>query len=399
MKILQVYPYYYPAWNYGGVTRVVYEISKRLHKMGHDVTVYTTDALDSKSRVKVKSNPTIINGVKTFYFKNLSNYLTYRHHIPLPLGMFLKIKNEVKRYDIVHLHGYRHMLNVIIHYYAKKFGIPYVLQAHGDLPRIGKQRLKKLYDRVWGDRILKDASRVIALTKTEAEQCKKMGVNEDKIEIIPNGIDLSEYDNLPEKGGFRKKYKIKDDEKIILYLGRIHKIKNIDLLVRAFADLTKKLDTVRLVIVGPDDGFLATIKKQIKDLNIEDKVLLTGPLYGKNKLEAYVDADVYVLPSRYETFPNTVLEACACGTPIVKTEAEHKLRWIHKKVGYVVEYDDKKHLRDVIFKILSDEKLKRGFGEEGRRLVKERFSWTKITEKFEEVYALVVRSKLETGLK
>jgi len=390
MRILQVYPYYYPAWNYGGVTRVVYEISKRLCEMGHDVTVYTTDALDSKSRIRIKSNPTIINGVKTFYFKNLSNYLTYKHHIPLPLEMPLKIKNEVKRYDIVHLHGYHHMLNVIVHYYAKKIGVPYVLQPHGSLPRIiEKQRLKKLYDWVWGYKILKDASKVIALTKTEAEQCKMMGVDEDKIEIIPNGIDLSEYENLPGRGEFRKKYLL--NEKIILYLGRIHKIKGPDLLARAFAELSKEIDNVKLVIAGPDDGYLTSLKKLVADLEISDKVLFTGPLYGEEKLRAYVDADVYVLPSVYETFPVSVLEACACGVPVIVTDRCGIADIIDNKVEYVVEYN-KDQLKDAIIKVLSDEGLRRRFGEEGKRLVREKFGWDVVVAKVENIYRNVTRS-------
>ena len=385
MKILQVYPYFYPAWSYGGVTRVAYEISRRLADRGHEVTVYATDALDNKSRIKMNSNPTYINGMKIYYFKNLSNYLTYKYHLPLPLEMLFRIKEEVKKFDVIHLQGYSHSLNVLVHHYTKKYRIRYVLQAHGALPRIiEKQRLKKLYDWVWGYKILRDASKVIALTNTEVEQYKMMGVDEGKIEIVPNGIDLSGYENLPERGEFRKKYLIREDEKIILYLGRIHKIKGIDLLVKAFADLIKELDNVRLVIAGPDDGFLSTLKGQIEDLKIGDRILFTGPLYERDKLEAYVDADVYVLPSVYEIFGITVLEACACGTPVIVTDRCGIADFVDK-VGYVVEYDVVQ-LRAAIFKILSDEGLKRRFGEEGEKLVRNEFDWSAIIKRIEKVY-------------
>ena len=69
----------------------------------------------------------------------------------------------------------------------------------------------------------------------------EMGVSKNKIEIIPNGINLSDYQNLPEKGEFRKKYGIKNDEKIILYLGRINRIKGIDMLIEAFSDVSNDL--------------------------------------------------------------------------------------------------------------------------------------------------------------
>ena len=102
-----------------------------------------------------------------------------------------------------------------------------------------------------------------------------MGVPEEKIAIIPNGIDLSEYASLPPEGSFKKKFGIKEKEKIVLYLGRIHKIKGIDILVKAFANVIKKLDSVRLVVVGPDDGYLSELQALIKALRIEDNVLIT----------------------------------------------------------------------------------------------------------------------------
>jgi glycosyltransferase involved in cell wall biosynthesis len=390
MKILQVYPYFYPAWSYGGVTRVVYEISKYLADRGHEVTVYATDALDDKSRVKPSSNPTYIDGVRTYYFRNLSNYLSSKYHLPLPLGMPFRIKEEVKKFDVIHLHGYPHSLNVLVHHYAMKYGIPYVINTHGAvLPFFQKYGLHKIFSIFFGHRILKDATKVIALTKTEAEQYKKICVDEDKIEIVPNGIDLSEYDTLPKRGEFRKKYSIRDDEKMILYLGRIHKIKGIDLLVNAFADLVNELDDVRLVIGGHDDGFLSTLKGQIDGLKIDDRVLFTGPLYERDKLKAYVDADVYVLPSVYEIFGITLLEAWACSTPVIVTD-RCGIADIVDKVGYVVEYD-KEQLRDAIFKVLSDERLRRKFGEEGKRAVM-KFEWDKSARKVEIVYGKITKN-------
>jgi glycosyltransferase involved in cell wall biosynthesis len=263
------------------------------------------------------------------------------------------------------------------------------------LPFFAKQRLKRVYDQVWGNNILKDASKVIALTRTEADQYKKMGVDENKIEIVPNGIDLSEYDNLPERGEFRRKYLIRDDEKIILYLGRIHKIKGVDLLVKAFADLIKESDDVRLVIAGPDDGFLSTLSGQIEDLKIDDKILFAGPMYERDKLEAYVDADVYVLPSVYETFPVTVLEACACGTPVIITD-RCGIVDIVERVGHVVEYEyGGAQLRDAVFEVLSDDGLRRRFGEEGQRLVRAEFGWDGIVKSVEELYKDCINGKVK----
>ena len=389
MKILVVVDFFKPFWSAGGIARVSYDISRRLVDMGHEVTVYSNgDGRDSPIIVE-KNQPTIVDGMTVYYFKNLFRYLAKKTNVDSLYLPPIIAKRELKEFDIIHVHTFRSIMVIPIWYYAKKYNIPYILQAHGSvLPFFQKQCLKKIFDLFFGYRILRDASKIIASTKIEAEQYKKMGVDEGKIEIVPNGIDLSEL-NLPERGEFRKKYKIKD-EKIILYLGRIHKIKGIDLLMKAFVGLIKEMGDVRLVIVGQDDGFLSTLKRQIEDLKIGDKILLTGPIPEKDKLGAYVDADVYVLPSVYETFPVTVLEACACGTPVIVTDRCGIANIVNNNnVGYVVEYN-KDQLQDAIFKILINEELRRYFGEGGKKLVREKFSWDIVVEQLEKIYGDII---------
>lgn len=377
MKILQVIPYLTPRR--GGDVNVAYNISTQLIKRGHDVTIATTDFELDEEYVRSIEN----KGITVMPFHSIAN-----------LGFFLFspnikkwAKENIKNYDIVHLHDFRSYQNNIIHKYSKRFHVPFVLQAHGSLPRImEKRRLKGLYDLIWGNKILHGASKLIALNNKEAEQYKENGVDDNKIKIIPNGIDLSKYRSLPKRGEFRKKFDIADNEKLILYLGRIHKIKGIDLLVMVFADLIKEVDNAKLVIVGPDSGFLSMLQKQINDLKINNKILFTGPLYERDKLRAYVDSDIFVLPSVYESFPVTALEACACGTSVIVTDRCGIADIIDNKVGYVVKYDEDQ-LMDAIFKVLSDEKLRGGFGEAGRKLIKERFDWGKIVKRVEKVYS------------
>jgi len=115
--------------------------------------------------------------------------------------------------------------------------------------------------------------------------------------------------------------------KILSYVVAISR--RVDVFVKAFANVIEKLDDVRLVVVGPDDEYLGELRALVKALRMEDKVLITGPLYGEDKLEAYVDADVYVLPSRYETFPMG-LEAYACGSLRNFTEMLY-LASLHKR--------------------------------------------------------------------
>ena len=384
MKILQVIPYFAPAWDYGGPVSAAYNLSKELSKRGHSITVYTTDTLNSEDRIK--ENEETKDGIKIRRFKNWSNSIASKHKIFLSPSMISGIRNNLKEFDVVHMFEYRTIQNIIVHHYAKKYRIPYILQAHGSLPRImDKQKFKQIYDRLWGHRLLKDASKVIALTSAEVEQYKRMGVSDEKIEIIPNGIDLSEFENLPKRGEFRKKYGLNSGQKIILYLARIHKIKGPDLLARAFAGLIKELATAKLVIVGPDDGYLPSLKELIKELGIEEKVLFTGPLYGREKLEAYVDADVYILPSVYETFPISVLEAFACGTPVIVSNQCGIADVISGQAGYSVEYD-KNQLHNAVVAILTKVELTDRFRKKGCKLVREKFTWSRIIEQLEHLY-------------
>jgi len=153
--------------------------------------------------------------------------------------------------------------------------------------------------------------------------------------------------------------------------------------------LSEEVDNVKVVIVGPDDGYLPALKILIVDLEVNDKVLFTGPLYGQEKLEAYVDAEVYVLPSSYEIFGITLLEACACGTPVVVTDRCGIADVINGQAGLVVPYD-KEQLRQALLHILGNDKLRREFGEKGKLLVRERFNWEKIAEQIEDLYKRVL---------
>lgn len=375
MKILQVINFFSPLHG-GGSIEVVYQLSKVLIQRGHDVAVYTSDFELDQNYINS------LSGVRIYPFHS---WLTLaRFH--LTPGVINTSKKELKNFDVIHLHNYRTFQNIVMHHYAKKYNIPYVLQAHGSLTTFfQKGMLKKIFDTMWGYQILKDASKVIALTPAEAEQYKRMGVSEDKIEIIPNGIDLSEFGNLPERGEFRRKYSLNDNQKIILFLGRIHQTKGLDLLAKAFAQLSNEVKDVKLVIVGPDDGYLPALKELIKELKIEGKVMFTGMLNGTDKLRAYVDADVFVNPRADEIFGLVFLEAFACGLAVICSKGCGLADTINGQAGLVVAYD-KDQLSNAISHMLSDDKMRLQFGKKGKLLVREKFNWEKIAGQVEDVY-------------
>jgi len=390
MNILQVVPWFATGKVASGYVQVVYNISKELVKRGHQVEIYASNALDMKRKIGSKNSTIIIDGVKINYFNYVMHYYTFF----LTPSMISAVKKRLTDFDVIHIHDVRSFQSMIIFHYARKHNIPYVLQAHGSLPRIGRWRkIKMLLDVLFGYKLLKNASRVIALSEVEADQYKAMGVPEEKIVIIPNGIDLSEYAELPPKGTFKKKFNIPDDKKIILYLGRIHKIKGIDFLVKAYAHLINEMnfkDAV-LVIAGPDDGYLSEVKSLVQGLGVSNSVVFTGPLYGKDKISAYVDSEVYVLPSRYEIWGMTVLEAYACSKPVIASKVGGLKDLVNNgETGLLFEPGNVEQLARNILYLLNDNDEAKEMGLKGKEFVKENLTIESVVTKLEKVYEEIV---------
>ena len=386
MNILYVLPYFNPKR--GGDVNVCANLAREFVKRGHEVTILTTDfELDVNYLNYIEEQ-----GINVVHSKVLFN-----------LGLFIYspemkkwLNKNISNFDIIHLHTFRAYQNNIIHEYSKKYKVPYILQAHGSvLPFFQKQKLKKVYDHIWGYKLLQDASKVIALTETELEQYKEMKIPENKIKIVPNGINLSEYQDLPKKGEFRKKYGIKDDDKVILYLGRLNKTKGIDLLIKSFSEISKELNKVKLVIAGPDDGFLSALKELSNNLMLDDNILFTGPIYKTEKMAAYVDASVFVTPS-FSGFPMTFLESCACGTPVVTTNKGDELNWI-TNIGYTIQYE-KNSLKDTLVKILKNDELLENLSEKCSKFVQVNFNLEITINKFQELYEKVLNAKKKPNL-
>jgi glycosyltransferase involved in cell wall biosynthesis len=194
------------------------------------------------------------------------------------------------------------------------------------------------------------------------------------------------------------KFSLPESKKIILYLGRINKIKGIDFLIKGYSYLKKndKYKDALLVIVGPDDGYLAEVRTMISSQGLRDKVALVGPLYGRAKLEAYIDAEVFVLPSRYEAFPTTVLEAYGCSKPIIASRIDslHGIV-IHGVTGFHFEKGDARELAYYLGYAMDNPADIRKMGFEGRRLLERQFSIKVVVDKLELLYKEVVENRRE----
>ena len=377
MKILHVIVAFNPK--HGGVVNFCSILANRLAQNGHDVTIITSDYIYDSEYARTLKNVKIIPFP---YFFRIGLFI-------ITPGMKKWLNANIKKFDIIHLHEFQSYQNNVVFSYALKHRVPYILQAHGLAPDIMESSiLKKMYNNVWGYKILDNATKLLALTKIEENEYFSMGVPLQKIIIVPNGIDLLKFKNLPDKGNFKRKYSLKDDEKVILFLGRIHEIKGIDLLLVAFSKLIKSYPNVKLVFIGPDDGYLMKAQKLITELMINEKIKFVGPLFNTDKIEAYIDADVYVLPSKYDAFPSTVLEALLCGTPTIITNGCCIADMI-KDVGYVVS-NNAVELEHTLFLILSKDKDIKMI-QKGINLVEKKFDLSLITNQIEDTYKSILQ--------
>lgn len=387
LNILQVVSTPPFSWETGGCARAVYELTKGLARIGNSVNLLTTDLYKVNQRYDPKKCLEIIENVEITRFKLLNYYLAWNYKIYFSPGLIRFIKNNVQKFDIVHLHDLISPHGTATARYCKKYDIPYVLSAHGSVFWLQQKGImNRLYFK-FGLDIMKGASKLIALNDIERKQYIALGISPKLIEIVPNSVDNRQYENLPSYGIFRKKHGLKD-EKIILYLGRINKIKGIDLLLDAFSLMSK--DNKILVIVGPDEGFLDQLKMKSKTLGIERYVMFMDPLFDMDKFEAYVDANVYVLPSRYEMFPYTVIESLACGTPVVITERCAMSNLIGES-GRVSKFD-KNSLKNSIIEML-DDKNNRKASISGKKMVKEKFDISVTVKQMESIYENILQEK------
>ena len=340
-----------------------------------------------KTRLDVpKNKPVDVDGIPTYYFRNISNLLT-RNNFYTPYFLPFIAKKEIKNFDVIHIHTYRSTMAIFVYYYARKYKIPYVLQAHGSVPRIiEKKGLKYLFDIFFGYKILRDASKVIAVSDVEVDQYVKMGVPREKIVVIPNGIDISSFNDLPEKGAFRKQYGI-SEKYIVLFLGRLHERKGIEFLINSFDELNDEIDDVVLVVAGYDDGYRAKAEIKINKLKLREKVKFTGFIDEIDKFAAYVDADVLVYPAIFEIFGLVPFEAIMCGTPVIVTDDCGCGDLVQDAgSGCIVKYGDVNDFEDKMKWVIENPKKGGQMVKSGRKYIKENLAWDNVVKQVEEVY-------------
>jgi len=320
----------------------------------------------------------------------------------LPLSFFRLLvsgtddwfSKEISNFDIIHMEANRLLLSIKCSSWANKMEIPYVISVFGNLAVPNNpllRTLKALFDYFWGRRLISGARTLLVQTPHEVASCLPYHPTGKIVDMLLP-VDLTAFECLPPRGIFKNKYGIDTAKGTILFLGRIHKYKGLRLLVETFAQLLKQGRNYHLVIAGADQGYKMSIVKLVMRLGIAGMVTFTGPIFGKDKLEAYVDADVFVAtPTVYEETSLATLEACACYTPVIVTD-HNAIPWLEEyEAGFQIRHN-KVQLGEALVSILDDNSLRKTMGQNARRLVEEKYALASVTDRLENLFVEIVQS-------
>ena len=386
MRLLQVTSYYAPAWAYGGPPRVMTDFASGLAARGHEVTVFTSDVPDAEHRARPLRET--LDGVRVERYRNLSNTLAWRAKKYLPPGLVLAAARRTGDFDVVHATDARTLPTVAAYLGSRAAHVPFCLSAHGSLPGSPGLRgaVKRRYDARLVRPMLERAALLLAQTDHEARLYLEAGGRESAVTMLPLPVDLAELPPSFEAGFLRKRAGFDPGVPVVLFLGRIHRLKGLDLLVDAIEPLLRAGDAC-LAVVGRDDGQWETIAAQHRDLLAAGSMRFLGPLYGPERFHAYADADVFCLtPRHWEETSLASLEAAATGTPLVVTKQADVPGLADSGGGFVVPLDPEA-IREAVRSALS---RSAEMGGHARALVERQHARDAVVDRLERLLLAVV---------
>lgn len=279
----------------------------------------------------------------------------------------------------VHLHGVWEPILACAAAIAVRNGVPYCVCPAGMLDTWSLEQKpwkKRLALALGCRRMLDRAAFLHALNHDEVRLMRPLGLRAPA-EIIPNGVFVEEFETLPSASDFPALIGLPAERRFVLFLSRLHYKKGLDLLANAFQLVARQCPDVDLVVAGPDGGAEDDFRDLVRRFGLERRVFMVGPLYGKTKLQAFVAAACFCLPSRQEGFSIAITEALACGTPAVITDACHFPEVATADAGAVVSLDPM-DIATAVIDVLSHPLAAKSMGSNGRRLVFENYTWPRI---------------------
>ena len=377
MKILML-TWEYPPRIVGGIARVVHDLSKRLIKDGHEVTVITY----RDGNVPEYEND---KGVEVY---RVDNYMIHPNNfidwiMQLNFNMIAKATEVINKeggFDVIHAHDW------LVTYAAKSlkqsFNLPMVATIHateaGRNSGIHDDTQRYINDTEW--LLTYEATEVIVNSNYMKGHVQGLfGLPFDKISVIPNGINLNNFTGIDRDYDFRRRFAM-DNEKIILYVGRLVYEKGVQHLISAMPKILENYHDSKLVIAGKG-GMIDELKSQVESMGLSNKVYFTGYLNQKEVQKMYKCADVAVFPSTYEPFGIVALEAMLSENPIVVSDIGGLNEIVqHKENGMKTYCGNPNSIADAILELLYDHKLCAEITKKAKNKVRNEYNWNKISQ-------------------
>lgn len=286
-----------------------------------------------------------------------------------------RFSGVVREADFVTLHSL-YSFPVLAGYLLARFHRkPFGIWPHGVLAPFQRQisvRKKWVYNTLFANRILKNASVIFYSADGEREEAAPLGFRTPSV-IVPDGFNADEFTVLPARGRFRMRFLNGHTGPMVLFLARLHAKKGLDLLIKAMERVIAERPDTRLAIVGPWDpeSFRKQVLQWIKESGIESQTVLPGMAGPEMRLEAFTDADVYVLPSHAENFGFSVFEAMACGVPVVVSETLNYAAQLSKSGAGLALPRTPKEFTSAIIDLIDHPEMRREMGACGRLFVRQ----------------------------
>ena len=400
MKILML-TWEYPPRIVGGIARVVHDLSQRLTKDGHDVTVVTYRDPNIANLGEFEND----NGVKVY---RVDNYMITPNNftdwiMQLNFNLIAKATEIIStqgRFDMIHAHDW------LVTYAAKTLKHSFKIPLTATIHATEAGRNSGIHDDV--QRYINDTEWLLTYESTEVivnsnymkcELQRLFGLPYDKINVIPNGVDYSLYDGISRDYDFRRQYAM-DNEKIILYLGRLVYEKGIQHLISAMPKILNSYHDAKLVVVGKG-GMIDELRRQVDYMGIQNKVYFTGYMDSKSVKKMYKCADVAVFPSTYEPFGIVALESMLSGTPTVVSDVGGLNEIVEHGIDGMKSYaGNSNSIADSVLTLLFNSELCNNISVNAKNKVRNKYNWNKIAQDTHYVYERAIcQTEAEKQLK
>lgn len=374
----------------GGMNVFVRHLSTQLGDKGIAVDIFTRLTDKSLPRVVQMAPDVNIIRIQAGSPKKIDKYEISTHLEQFIQGVDAYRQNSSLSYDLIYTNYW--LSGYVGVYLKKRWNVPLIHTYHTmallkDMVKTYRETPKRLERIKIEQEILKHINAIITSNPQEKTFLTSTYNYPDKnIYVIPLGVDTTLFYPLPCQEA--KNYIGCADDRIVLYVGRIHPVKGIEWLIHAFKDVTLETKKLKLLIVGGhygheyENSYLNWLKRLTVELSLERSIDFTGPKNQTILPYYYCASDVCVIPSLYESFGIVALESMACGTPVIASDTGGLSTAVaHGLTGFLVPPGDSQQLSFRLKQILSDHTLRESLRKQALTWIK-KFNWQEVTQSF-----------------